>query len=87
MADLDDEMEDLNIYSSQISNSSESIDITPASPAHEVGQSYYHPANLIPQLFHEDTIFFARPSNTLGLWMKLVRDEPVSAMTDQDPKR
>ena len=81
----DDEL-DLNIRATALltSVSGESVETVDKSRAAERGQSYYHPGNLAPPLFLEPQLFI-RPSNTLGLWKRLTRDEDVSDLTEQDP--
>ena len=50
------------------------------------GQSYYSPENFFPLLAREDN-FFVRPSNTLQLWDRLVRNEDIQDIADGDPNR
>ena len=50
------------------------------------GQSYYSPVNLFPLLAREEN-FFAKPSNTLQLWDRLIRGDDIKDIADGDPYR
>ena len=88
LADAEDSLADMNMDNTRVlgpENTQSMIELV--QPKAKVnGQSYYSPENLFPLLTRENN-FFVRPSNTLQLWDRLVKNEDINDIADGDPLR
>ena len=88
LADSTESLADMNLESSRVLGpvSDHSFVEIELPKAKINGQSYYSPENLFPLLSREDN-FFVRPSNTLQLWHRLIKDDDIQDICDGDPNR
>lgn len=88
LSDTEEHLANLNLENSRVLGPASDLSFVESDvPKAKInGQSYYSPVNFFPALSREDN-FFARPSNTLQLWDRLIRDDDISDISDGNPAR